>query len=140
MVIPAKVDADGRFLSYSLHHQASNIKRKRDFGRKDNKVYYKIKHKEKELFFNLTLNQGLLSNNYILERRHGNYTGAKIIPHLGSACHLIGTVSQPDSVSWRAAISTCNGLVSDKKKTLILFFIVVGNSRYSDPKNHPQSQ
>ncbi|XP_066471221.1 A disintegrin and metalloproteinase with thrombospondin motifs 12 [Tiliqua scincoides] len=110
VVSPAKVDADGSFLSYSLHHQASNVRRKRDFRRKDSKVYYKIKHKEKELFFNLTVNQGLVSNNYILERRHGNYTGAKIVPHLRASCHLIGSVLQPDSKSGRAAISTCSGL------------------------------
>ncbi|XP_062984240.1 A disintegrin and metalloproteinase with thrombospondin motifs 12 [Elgaria multicarinata webbii] len=110
VVSPEKVNADGRFLSYSVHHHASNVRRKRDVSRKDSKVYYKIKHKEKDLFFNLTLHQGLLANNYILERRYGNYTGAKIIPRLETSCHLIGTVLQSDSRNGKAAISTCNGL------------------------------
>ncbi|XP_053153473.1 A disintegrin and metalloproteinase with thrombospondin motifs 12 [Hemicordylus capensis] len=110
VVSPAKVNSDGHFLSYSLDHHASNVRRKRDFRRKENRVYYKIKHKEKDLFFNLTLHQGLLSNNYILERRYGNYTDAKIVPHLGTSCHLVGTVFQTNSRNGRAAISTCNGL------------------------------
>ncbi|XP_061471927.1 A disintegrin and metalloproteinase with thrombospondin motifs 12 isoform X2 [Rhineura floridana] len=78
--------------------------------KKDSKVYYKIKHKEKDLFFNLTLQQGLLSKSYILERRHGNYSGAQIIQRLETSCHLIGTVVQPDFRNGKAVISTCNGL------------------------------
>nr|XP_060615642.1 A disintegrin and metalloproteinase with thrombospondin motifs 12-like [Anolis sagrei ordinatus] len=110
VVSPAKVNAYGHFLSYSLHHNASNVQRKRDFRRKDTKVYYRIKYKEKDLFLNLTFHQGLLSNNYILERRFGNYTNAKIVPCLEISCHLIGTISHPDSGNGKAAISTCSGL------------------------------
>uniref|UniRef100_A0A8D2L4F7 ADAM metallopeptidase with thrombospondin type 1 motif 12 n=1 Tax=Varanus komodoensis TaxID=61221 RepID=A0A8D2L4F7_VARKO len=110
VVTPVKVTADGHFLSYSLHHHASNDRRKRDLRRKDNKVYYKIKHKEKDLFFNLTLHQGLLSNNYILERRYGNYTGAKVIPHLETSCHFTGTVLQTHFWNGRTAVSACTGL------------------------------
>nr|XP_056705042.1 A disintegrin and metalloproteinase with thrombospondin motifs 12 [Euleptes europaea] len=110
VVSPAKVDAEGHFLSYSLHHHTSNARRKRDLRRKDNMVYYKIKHKEKDLFLNLTLHQGLLSDHYILERRYGNYTRAKIVPHAGTSCHLIGTVLESDSRNGTALISTCRGL------------------------------
>ncbi|XP_060092579.1 A disintegrin and metalloproteinase with thrombospondin motifs 12 [Heteronotia binoei] len=109
VVSPAKVDADGHFLSYSLPHHTSNARRKRDLRRKD-KVYYKIKHTEKDLFFNLTLHQGLLSNSYILERRYGNYTRAKIVPHTGTSCHFIGTVLRSDARNGMAVISTCSGL------------------------------
>uniref|UniRef100_A0A8C0GMD3 ADAM metallopeptidase with thrombospondin type 1 motif 12 n=1 Tax=Chelonoidis abingdonii TaxID=106734 RepID=A0A8C0GMD3_CHEAB len=110
VVGPAKVDASGHFLSYSLHHYTSDTRRKRDFSRKENLVYYKINHKEKELFFNLTVHRGFLSANYVLERRYGNHTGAKIVPYRGTSCHLIGTVLQPNSGNGPAAISTCNGL------------------------------
>lgn len=112
MVSPVKVDASGYFLSYTLYHHASNIRRKRDFWTKDSQVYYKIKHKEKDLFFNLTLHQQLLSQSYILERRYGNYSSAKITPRLGTSCHLIGNVLEPDFRNGKAVISTCNGLVS----------------------------
>uniref|UniRef100_A0ABM5FUA3 A disintegrin and metalloproteinase with thrombospondin motifs 12 n=1 Tax=Pogona vitticeps TaxID=103695 RepID=A0ABM5FUA3_9SAUR len=110
VVSPAKVNADGHFLSYSLHHRASSVRRKRGFRRKDSNVYYKIKYKEKNLFFNLTFHHGLLSHNYILERRHGNYSGAKIAPSVETSCHLIGTVLHSDSGNGKTAISTCNGL------------------------------
>ncbi|XP_077203070.1 A disintegrin and metalloproteinase with thrombospondin motifs 12 [Paroedura picta] len=110
VVSPAQVDADGHFLSYSLHHHTSNARRKRDLRRKDSKVYYKIKHKEKDLFLNLTLHQGLLSNHYILERHYGNYTRAKMVPRVGPSCHFTGIVLQSDARTGTAAISTCNGL------------------------------
>ncbi|KAJ7335073.1 hypothetical protein JRQ81_013014, partial [Phrynocephalus forsythii] len=110
VVSPAKVNADGHFLSYSLHHSASSVRRKRGSRRKDSNVYYKIKYKERHLFFNLTLHQGLLSQNYILERRHGSYSGAKIVPRLETSCHLIGTVLHPKSGDGKTAISACNGL------------------------------
>lgn len=113
MVGPTKVNASGHFLSYSLHHHTSDARRKRDFSRKENLVYYKINHKKKDLFFNLTVHQGFLSASYVLERRHGNHTGAKIVPHSGTSCHFIGTVFQPNSGNGPAVISTCNGLVSD---------------------------
>ncbi|XP_048360297.1 A disintegrin and metalloproteinase with thrombospondin motifs 12 [Sphaerodactylus townsendi] len=110
VVSPAKVDPDGHFLSYSLCHHISNARRKRDLRQKDNEVYYKIKHKEKDLFFNLTLNQGILSSHYILERRYGNYSRAKIVPHTGTSCHFTGTVLQSDARNGTALISTCRGL------------------------------
>ncbi|XP_067401591.1 A disintegrin and metalloproteinase with thrombospondin motifs 12 [Emydura macquarii macquarii] len=110
VVGPTKVNASGHFLSYSLHHHTSDARRKRDFSRKENLVYYKINHKKKDLFFNLTVHQGFLSASYVLERRHGNHTGAKIVPHSGTSCHFIGTVFQPNSGNGPAVISTCNGL------------------------------
>nr|XP_028604080.1 A disintegrin and metalloproteinase with thrombospondin motifs 12 isoform X1 [Podarcis muralis] len=110
VVSPAKVDAAGKFLSYNLHHHASTVRRKRDIRKKDSQVYYKIKHKDKDLFFNLTLRQGLLSNNYILERRSGNYSRAKMVQRSETSCHLTGTVVQPDFKTGKAAISTCNEL------------------------------
>lgn len=113
VVSPERVDGDGHFLSYHLHLHASNFRGKRDSRRRDSKAYYKIRHKNKDLFFDLTLHRELLSNNYVLEKRHGNYLGAKITPSVATSCHLLGTVMDSDSRSGTAAISTCNGLVSD---------------------------
>lgn len=113
MVGPTKVDANGCFLSYNLQHHTSSARRKRDLSQKENFVYYKISHKEKNLFFNLTVNEEFLSNNYVLERRYGNYTGAKVVPRSGTSCHFIGVVLHPDDGHGTAVISTCNGLVSD---------------------------
>lgn len=113
VVSPERVDGYGHFLSYHLNHHASNFRGKRDSKRRDSKSYYKIRHKNKDLFFNLTLHRELLSNNYVLEKRYGNYLGAKILPRVATQCHLIGTVMDSDSRNGRAVISTCNGLVSD---------------------------
>ncbi|KAM3848737.1 A disintegrin and metalloproteinase with thrombospondin motifs 12 [Vipera latastei] len=110
VVSPERVDGYGNFLSYHLNHHASNFRGKRDSKRRDSKSYYKIRHKNKDLFFNLTLHQELLSNNYVLEKRYGNYLGAKILPRVATQCHLIGTVMDSDSRNGRAVISTCNGL------------------------------
>ncbi|XP_042307865.1 A disintegrin and metalloproteinase with thrombospondin motifs 12 [Sceloporus undulatus] len=137
VVSPAKVSADGHFLSYSLHHNASNVRRKRDFRRKDCKVYYKIKYKEKYLFLNLTLHQGLLSNNYILERRYGNYASAKIVPHLEISCHHIGTVLHPDFGNGKAAISTCSGLTGYFHLPDGDYFIEPIKNYQSEERAHP---
>ncbi|XP_029434995.1 A disintegrin and metalloproteinase with thrombospondin motifs 12 isoform X2 [Rhinatrema bivittatum] len=109
VVTPVKVDESGHFQSYNLYHDSSSTRRKRDLNGNPN-LYYKINHRAKELFFNLTVNEGFLSSNYILERRYGNHTGGKIASHSGTACHLIGTVLQPGVGSGSAAISTCSGL------------------------------
>ncbi|XP_039204980.1 A disintegrin and metalloproteinase with thrombospondin motifs 12-like [Crotalus tigris] len=110
VVSPERVDGYGHFLSYHLNHHASNFRGKRDSKRRDSKSYYKIRHKNKDLFFNLTLHQELLSNNYVLEKHYGSYLGAKILPRVATSCHLIGMVMDSDSRNGRAVISTCNGL------------------------------
>lgn len=110
MVDPARVDANGHFVSFNLHHHISNTRKRRDLGKKENAVYYKINHKEKDLFFNLTIHMGFLSHNYVVERRRGNHSRAKIAMHSGVHCHFIGSVLQPGSGSGTAAISTCDGL------------------------------
>lgn len=112
VVHPARVDAGGHFISFNLHHHISSPRKKRDLGKSENVVYYKINHEEKDLFFNLTVHMGFLSHNYVVERRRGNHTTAKISTHSGVPCHFLGTAWQPGSGSGTAAISTCSGLVS----------------------------
>ncbi|KAM4808990.1 A disintegrin and metalloproteinase with thrombospondin motifs 12 [Rhinophrynus dorsalis] len=108
IVEPVKIDDKGTFLSYNLLHHAVRKRRKRDIS--SQMVHYRIPHKTKDLFFNLTVNEDFLSDNYILERRTGNHRGVRISPYSGIFCHLTGTVLQPDIGSGFAAISTCNGL------------------------------
>ncbi|OWK58757.1 hypothetical protein RLOC_00015145 [Lonchura striata] len=55
---------------------------------------------------------GFLSHNYVVERRRGNHTRAKISTRSGVHCHFLGTAWQPGSGNGTAAISTCSGLVS----------------------------
>lgn len=133
VVDPARVDASGHFLSFDLHHHISNTRKKRDLGKKENLVYYKINHKGKDLFFNLTVHLGFLSHNYVVERRHGNHTSAKIATRSGVPCHFIGTVLQPGSESGTAAISTCYGLTG--------YFHLPHGDYFIEPiKKHPQKE
>uniref|UniRef100_H3B4Z3 Peptidase M12B propeptide domain-containing protein n=1 Tax=Latimeria chalumnae TaxID=7897 RepID=H3B4Z3_LATCH len=111
VVHPVKVNHDGHFLSHNISHHVSYIRRKRDIGNKENPVYYKINHKGENLFFNLTANQDIISDSYVLERRYGSLSGAKIGSYSGNSCHLTGTVLLQESVKGTAAISTCSGLV-----------------------------
>ncbi|XP_068958063.1 A disintegrin and metalloproteinase with thrombospondin motifs 12-like [Petaurus breviceps papuanus] len=133
VVGPVKVNAAGHFVSHALHHHApsmANARRRRDLEHRDDRVYYKIAHENKDLFFNLTVNQGFLFNNYILERRYGNLTGAKMESHSGSSCHFHGTVLQSGVGDGTAALSTCMGLTG--------FFRLQHGDYFIEPvKMHP---
>eukprot|EP00079_Xenopus_tropicalis_P032548 XP_017946319.1 PREDICTED: A disintegrin and metalloproteinase with thrombospondin motifs 12 [Xenopus tropicalis] len=103
VVEPVKVDEKGNFLSYNLQHR-----RKRSVA--SQAIHYRIHHKTHNLFFNLTFRDGFLSDNFILERRNGNSSHARISPQLGNGCHLIGTAQRAHVGGGVAAISVCNGL------------------------------
>ncbi|KAG8512660.1 A disintegrin and metalloproteinase with thrombospondin motifs 12 [Galemys pyrenaicus] len=112
VVGPVRVDASGHFLSYGLHHPITNSRRKRDVDGPEDRVYYQISHEEKDLFFNLTINQGFHSQNYIVERRYGNLSHVKMVTSSAPPCHLQGTVLQQGTRIGTAALSACHGLVS----------------------------
>ncbi|EPY73148.1 a disintegrin and metalloproteinase with thrombospondin motifs 7-like protein [Camelus ferus] len=112
LVAPVRVDASGHFLSYGLYHLVSSSRRKRDLDDPEDRVYYRILHEEKDLLFNLTVNQGLCSKNYIVERRYGNLSHVKMEASSGTPCHLRGTVLQQGTRVGTAALSACHGLVS----------------------------
>ncbi|KAM3655263.1 A disintegrin and metalloproteinase with thrombospondin motifs 12 [Ammospiza maritima maritima] len=133
VVHPARVDASGHFLSFNLHPPISSLRKRRHLGKSENVVYYKINHKEKDLFFNLTIHTGFLSHNYVVERRRGNHTRAKISAPSGVPCHFLGTAWQPGSGSGAAAISTCSGLTG--------YFHLPHGDYFIEPiKKHPQKE
>ncbi|CAB1320067.1 unnamed protein product, partial [Coregonus sp. 'balchen'] len=110
MVHPVKVDRDGQFLSHSLAHRLERVRHKRDLGALEGRVYYKVNYKGRDLVFNLTVNNYLVSNEYILERRNGSLNRTEHRTTGVNACHLIGTVTDPTNARGTAAISTCEGL------------------------------
>lgn len=113
VVAPVRVDASGHFLSYGLYHPVTgNSRRKRDLDGPEDRVYYRISHEEKDLFFNLSVNQEFLSKSYILERRYGNLSHVKMVASSVPPCHLRGTVLQQGTRIGTAALSACQGLVS----------------------------
>uniref|UniRef100_A0A8C2BDY2 ADAM metallopeptidase with thrombospondin type 1 motif, 12 n=1 Tax=Cyprinus carpio TaxID=7962 RepID=A0A8C2BDY2_CYPCA len=106
---PEKVDGDGNFISYSLSHHFSDRRQKRDLNSAERRVYYKLNYKGQEFTLNLTTNDNLLSNEYVLEKHSGSLTEKQSHTSGSGACHLIGTVTD-GYVQGTAAISTCAGL------------------------------
>ncbi|XP_077922629.1 A disintegrin and metalloproteinase with thrombospondin motifs 12 [Halichoerus grypus] len=134
VVAPVRVDASGHFQSYGLHHPvSSNNRRKRDLDGPEEWVYYRISHEEKDLFFNLSVNQGFLSKSYILERRYGNLSHVKMVASSAAPCHLRGTVLQRGTRIGTAALSACQGLTG--------FFHLPHGDFFIEPvKKHPVAE
>ncbi|KAF0884086.1 A disintegrin and metalloproteinase with thrombospondin motifs 12 isoform X1 [Crocuta crocuta] len=133
LVAPVRVDASGRFLSYGLRHPTTSNRRKRDLDGPEGPVYYRISHEEKDLFFNLSVNQGFLSKSYIVERRYGNLSRVKMVASLAPPCHLRGTVLQQGTRIGVAALSACQGLTG--------FFHLPHGDFFIEPvKNHPLAE
>lgn len=80
-------------------------------------MYYQVNYTGRTLMFNLTANNQLISNDYILERRSGSANRTEQGLSEGNSCHLLGTVVASD-VRGTAAISTCKGLVRRTSHTL----------------------
>ncbi|XP_015977465.2 A disintegrin and metalloproteinase with thrombospondin motifs 12 isoform X1 [Rousettus aegyptiacus] len=133
VVAPVRVDASGHFLSYGLHHPFTGSRRKRDLGGPEDRVYYRISHEEKDLFFNLTVNQGFLSRSYIVERRYGNLSHIKMAASSAPPCHLKGTVLEQGTGIGTAALSSCHGLTG--------FFRLPHGDFFIEPvKKHPLAE
>nr|XP_042117344.1 A disintegrin and metalloproteinase with thrombospondin motifs 12 [Peromyscus maniculatus bairdii] len=133
VVGPVQVDASGHFLSYGLRHPVSSSRRKRAVGSSEDKVYYRISHEEKDLFFNLTVNREFLSNGYVVEKRYGNLSHVKMVASSGSPCHLRGTVLQQGTTIGTAALSACQGLTG--------FFHLPHGDFFIEPvKKHPLTE
>uniref|UniRef100_A0A3Q1AQ35 Peptidase M12B domain-containing protein n=1 Tax=Amphiprion ocellaris TaxID=80972 RepID=A0A3Q1AQ35_AMPOC len=111
IVHPVKTSADGGFISHSLSHHFMSGRVRRDLRplAVEGQVYYRVNYKGRTLMFNLTANNHLVSNDYILERRNGSANSTEHRPSGGNSCHLLGTVEASD-VLGTAAISTCKGL------------------------------
>uniref|UniRef100_A0A8C5LP87 Peptidase M12B propeptide domain-containing protein n=1 Tax=Leptobrachium leishanense TaxID=445787 RepID=A0A8C5LP87_9ANUR len=131
---PEKVDESGTFLSYNLYHNVRGNRKKRDLVPQT--AYYQVLYKEEVLFFNLTVHDRFLSDNYILEKRAGNHSGPKIIPRSGNNCHFIGTVQQPNLRSGFAAISACDGLEGYIEMGMIQNYRISDITKKYDVRNY----
>ncbi|KAG7490435.1 A disintegrin and metalloproteinase with thrombospondin motifs 12-like [Solea senegalensis] len=110
-IYPEKTDAHGEFISHSLahHFQGGRVRRDLQPFSPEGQVYYRVNYEGRVLMFNLTTNDNLVSNDYILERRNGSADRTEHRRSGGNSCHLHGTVETSD-VRGTAAISTCKGL------------------------------
>eukprot|EP00071_Canis_lupus_P040103 XP_022273660.1 A disintegrin and metalloproteinase with thrombospondin motifs 12 isoform X4 [Canis lupus familiaris] len=133
VVAPVRVDASGRFLSYGLHPPITSNRRRRDLAGPEDRAYYRISHEDKDLFFNLSVTQGFLSESYILERRHGNLSHVEMVASSAPPCHLTGTVLQQGTRMGTAALSACQGLTG--------FFHLPHGDFFIEPvKKHPVAE
>ncbi|KAJ8005919.1 hypothetical protein DPEC_G00122890 [Dallia pectoralis] len=110
LVHPVKVGGDGRFSSHSLAHRFAPGRHKRDLGPPEERVYYKVNYMGHDLVFNLTVNDNLVSDDYVLERRNGSMTPTEHRTTVQNDCHLIGSVTDSSHARGTAALSTCDGL------------------------------
>ncbi|XP_048224423.1 A disintegrin and metalloproteinase with thrombospondin motifs 12 isoform X3 [Perognathus longimembris pacificus] len=133
VVGPARVDASGDFLSYSLRHPISTSRSKRGVDGSEDRVYYKISHEEKDLMFNLTVNGRFLSNGYIVEKRYGNLSHVKMVASSAPPCHLRGTVLQQGATVGTAALSSCHGLTG-------IFHLPHGDFFIEPVRKHPPAE
>lgn len=107
---PEKVDGNGMLISYSLSHHFTDGRHKRDLNSAERRVFYKLNYKGQEFTLNLTTNDNLLSNEYVLKKHNRSLTEKRSQTSGNLACHLIGTVMDGNEQG-TAAISTCEGLV-----------------------------
>lgn len=115
VVHPTRVDARGHFLSNFLSHHARRVQRREaSEGPADtDRVFYQLWHGGHSLHFNLTLNPHLLAPGFLTERRYGGLHGTQIRPAGSSRCYFLGEVRGEAVGKGSAAISTCDGLVSN---------------------------
>uniref|UniRef100_A0A8C1XV76 ADAM metallopeptidase with thrombospondin type 1 motif, 12 n=1 Tax=Cyprinus carpio TaxID=7962 RepID=A0A8C1XV76_CYPCA len=106
---PEKVDGNGMLISYSLSHHFTDGRHKRDLNSAERRVFYKLNYKGQEFTLNLTTNDNLLSNEYVLKKHNRSLTEKRSQTSGNLACHLIGTVMDGNEQG-TAAISTCEGL------------------------------
>ena len=129
VVNPTRVDAKGHFLSNFLPHHGSRIQRRHvlEKTRSPERVFYHLLHRGNSLHFNLSLNSHFLATGFLTERRYGGLDGAKLQRHTPSLCHFLGEVWDESTGNGKAAISTCDGLVSGHYTNcpVICFIILV---------------
>ncbi|XP_053277786.1 A disintegrin and metalloproteinase with thrombospondin motifs 12 [Pleuronectes platessa] len=139
IVHPEKTDAHGEFITHSLSHHFQGGRVRRDLRplAAEEQVYYKVNYRGRALLFNLTANNNLLSNGYILERRNGSANRTEHRPSGGISCHLLGTVETSD-VRGTAAISTCKGLRGFFSLPEGQYFIEPAQKPADDPSGTPE--
>ncbi|XP_061409573.1 A disintegrin and metalloproteinase with thrombospondin motifs 7-like isoform X1 [Lethenteron reissneri] len=106
VVYPARVDASSRFLSHDLLYHEPLHQPGRWQVPADALLHYVFEHDGRQLHLNVTLNSGLLSAGYVLERQQGktHREGSR------NTCHHTGDILEGAAVRGAVAVSTCNSL------------------------------
>ena len=106
---PVQVDESANFLTRDLSN-GNNRKRRDLAGTKGEPMYFHLSAFGQNFHLNLTLNDELLSPNFVVEIR-GNQSSRF---HLDfEHCHYTGQVVSSKGLGTRVAVSNCDGLVSN---------------------------
>ena len=117
IIVPQRVNYHGEFISHNVHHLLDDSRARAHVHRRDvsDDVYrhYKVNVEGKDLHVTLKPNHKLFGPGLVAEwrdSRYGNVSGSRIKAMRKNKCHFEGEIrGHPRS---RAAITTCNGLVS----------------------------
>lgn len=120
LLVPHKVDRTGEFLSFHLpqffQHNFDAHRLKRDFNHHE-AVYYKLHFNGNDHVVELLPNHGFISPSMVRETHFKDsgrtLQGRRMNKKPLLMCHYTGQVQ--DSDGSRAALSTCDGLVSVEK-------------------------
>lgn len=120
MTHPVQVDEHAAFLTRDLSN--GNHRRRRDVTRAIKEpVFFHLSAFGQNFHLNVTLNDELLSPNFVIEVR-GNQSSRF---HLDiDHCHYTGHAVSSKGLGTKVALSNCNGLVSKASSTCILTFAV----------------
>lgn len=119
LLVPHKVDRSGTFLSFHLphffHHNFAAHRLKRDFNHHE-AVHYKLHFDGSDHVVELLPNHGFISPSFVRETHFKDsgrtLRGRRMDSKPPLMCHYTGQVQGIDGS--RAALSTCDGLVSVK--------------------------
>ena len=109
MTHPVQVDESANFLTHDLSN--GNRRKRRDLaGAGKEPVYFHLSAFGQKFHLNVTLNDDLLSPNFVVEIRGNQSSRFQLdIEH----CHYTGQVVSSKGLGTRVAVSNCDGLVSN---------------------------
>lgn len=127
LLVPHKVDQNEKFVSFHLpqffQHNFVDHRRKREYSGQD-VVRYNLFFNGKDHTLELLPNQGFVSPNFVKEYRYKNsdrgMEGRRFSSENPVMCYYTGRIKGIDGS--KVAISTCDGLVSNKVNIVKEFF------------------
>lgn len=119
VTVPARVDENGKFLSYTVKHHRPGRRRRglvdantgpvsaRD--QPESQLFYSLSAYGKHFHLNLTLSPYLVSKHFTVE--YWGKNGLEWRHNMVDNCHYVGILQNQHSTT-RVALSNCKGLVS----------------------------
>ena len=118
---PVQVDKDGNFLTRDLSNGNHRRRRNVESAIKE-PVFFHLSAFGQNLHLNVTLNNELLSPNFVVEVRANQSSRLNFdIEH----CHYTGHVVSSEGLGAKVALSNCDGLVRKVNPLMVSFVLTV---------------